>query len=127
MDLVLHEDFGLGGQGGQGGLDLDSQVERFITSSQYRLYILNMMEHYLQMLCEADYPKYQLYRLKYVQKHRQAQIAETLGINKNTVTAWAMAVRDGLLDELDECGIYPANIYRFRQRYRDIGKKKTTN
>lgn len=122
LDLVLHEEFGTGVSfGGQGCNDLDSQVERFIESSQYRLYIVNSTQHYLDLL---ESRHHEVYRLKYEDKKLQDDIARIVRINKNTVTSWVKEIKEGLLDDLEEGGIILNNIYQFKRQYDWVDAKE---
>jgi hypothetical protein len=119
--LVLHEEFGLGIGDGTPDPSLDSQVERFITSSQHRLYILNLTGNYIESL---ELRKRRVYQFKYEMRFYQDDITELVNINKNTVTAWVKDIREGLLDDLEEGGVMLDNIYRFKQKYKWVGEKE---
>lgn len=120
MDLVLKEEFGVG-SGDSLNMSLDSQVERFITSSQYRLYILSISVQYVFLLPDN---KQQVYQLKFEEQKVQDEITKEVRVNKNTVTAWVKEIREGLLDEWDESGITLDNVYRFRKKYDWVDKVK---
>jgi hypothetical protein len=101
---------------------LDSSVERFIISTEYHTALVNRVQVFIYSL---DSMKFSIYFYKYEQNKMIKEIAEALKtISVDTVNHKLHKIKLDLLDELEEEGVILENIFKFRLRYKYIGRKE---